>query len=80
MPPRLIIEGGAPLRGEVRGERGQERRAARPVPRRCSPREPVVLDNVPELADVRTMRALLERTGRAVADAPDGSTRVQCAR
>ena len=73
--------------------RGRRRRSAarwrraRPRTRRC-PRcaaalltaEPVVLENVPALADVRTTRALLERLGGRRSDEPDGSTRVARAR
>jgi UDP-N-acetylglucosamine 1-carboxyvinyltransferase len=40
---------------------------------------PVVLENVPELADVTTTRSLLERLGGAVSSEADGSTRVEVA-
>ena len=41
---------------------------------------PVVLENVPELADVTTTRSLLERLGGVVSTEPDGSTRVEARR
>ena len=75
MPPRLLIEGGVPLRGEVPVSAAKN--AALPaLAAALLTAEPVVLDNVPLLADVRTMRALLERLGGRTEDAPDGSTRV----
>ena len=39
--------------------------------------EPVVLENVPALADVATTRALLERLGAEITTDPDGATRVR---
>jgi UDP-N-acetylglucosamine 1-carboxyvinyltransferase len=42
--------------------------------------EPVVLENVPALADVVTTRSLLARLGAEITDEPDGATRVRVAR
>ena len=59
---RLVIEGGAPLSGEVRVS-GAKNAA---LPLLCASlltTEPVVLSNVPRLNDVRTMQTLLAQMG-----------------
>ena len=59
---KLVIEGGAPLEGEVRVSGAKN--AALPI--LCAAllcREPVTLTNVPRLNDVRTMQALLSQMG-----------------
>jgi UDP-N-acetylglucosamine 1-carboxyvinyltransferase len=59
---KLAIEGGVPLQGEVRVSGAKN--AALPI--LCAALltpEPLVLTNVPELNDVRTMRALLAQMG-----------------
>ncbi|MEO8739829.1 MAG: UDP-N-acetylglucosamine 1-carboxyvinyltransferase [Casimicrobiaceae bacterium] len=59
---KLAIEGGVPLRGEVRVSGAKN--AALPI--LCAALltpEPLTLTNVPELNDVRTMRALLAQMG-----------------
>ena len=79
MATRLIVEGGAPLRGEVAASAAKN--AALPaLAASLLTAEPLVLDNVPALADVTTMCSLLERLGAAVSRDPDGGTRVQAAR
>ena len=79
MATRLVIEGGVPLRGEVAVSAAKN--AALPaLAAGLLTAEPVVLDNVPGLADVVTIRSLLERLGAETSDAPDGSTRVRVAR
>ena len=79
MPVKLVIEGGRPLRGEVATSAAKN--AALPaLAAALLTAEPVILENVPALADVRTMRALLERLGGETADAPDGSTRIRVPR
>ena len=78
MATRLVIEGGAPLRGEVAVSAAKN--AA--LPDLCAAlltAQPVVLENVPALADVATTRSLLERLGGAVSTDADGSTRVEVA-
>ncbi|HET9854377.1 MAG TPA: UDP-N-acetylglucosamine 1-carboxyvinyltransferase [Methylomirabilota bacterium] len=78
MATRLIVDGGAPLRGEVTVSAAKN--AA--LPALCASlltARPVVLENVPELADVTTTRSLLERLGGAVSSEVDGSTRVEVA-
>ena len=76
MPVKLVIEGGRPLHGEVATSAAKN--AALPaLAAALLTAEPVILENVPALADVRTMRALLERLGGETADVADGSTRIR---
>ena len=76
MATRLIVDGGAPLRGLVAASAAKN--AA--LPALCAAlltARPVVLENVPTaLADVTTTRSLLERLGGVVSTDADGSTRV----
>ncbi len=79
MATRLIIEGGSPLGGDVRVSAAKN--AA--LPALCAAlltAEPVLLENVPALADVATTRSLLERLGAEISDEPAGETRVCVAR
>jgi len=79
MATRLVIEGGNPLGGEVRVSAAKN--AA--LPALCAAlltSEPVILENVPGLADVATTRSLLERLGAEVSSEPEGETRVQVGR
>jgi UDP-N-acetylglucosamine 1-carboxyvinyltransferase len=79
MPAHLLIEGGVPLRGTVAASAAKN--AALPaLAAALLTAEPVILDNVPDLADVTTIRGLLERLGGEVDDGPDGSTRAHVAR
>jgi UDP-N-acetylglucosamine 1-carboxyvinyltransferase len=65
MPTRLLIEGGVPLRGEVRISAAKN--AALPLLAATLLSEaPVVLENVPRLADVTTIVALLRGLGADV--------------
>jgi UDP-N-acetylglucosamine 1-carboxyvinyltransferase len=76
MATRLVIDGGAPLRGEVAVSAAKN--AA--LPDLCAAlltAQPVVLENVPALADVTTTRSLLEGLGGVISTAADGGTRVQ---
>ena len=78
MAARLLIEGGTPLRGEVRISAAKN--AALPL--LCAAllsEEAIVLNNVPHLADVATIRALLERLGAQIAD-DGGSTAIRTRR
>jgi UDP-N-acetylglucosamine 1-carboxyvinyltransferase len=77
MAARLVIEGGVPLRGEVTVSAAKN--AALPLlAASLLSAEPIELENVPRLADIATMRALLEglgtefetRDGRTVARTP----------
>jgi UDP-N-acetylglucosamine 1-carboxyvinyltransferase len=76
MATRLVIDGGAPLRGEVPVSAAKN--AA--LPDLCAAlltAQPVVLENVPALADVTTTRSLLEGLGGVISTDADGGTRVQ---
>jgi len=58
----FVIEGGQPLRGEVTPSGNKN--AALPLLAACLlTDEPVLLHNVPDIGDVRTMRALIETLG-----------------
>ena len=62
---QFIIEGGAPLRGEITP--AGNKNAALPLLAACLlTDEPVVLHNVPEIRDVRDMRSLIESMGTLV--------------
>jgi UDP-N-acetylglucosamine 1-carboxyvinyltransferase len=72
MATRLVIEGGVPLRGEVRVSAAKN--AALPLlAASLLSAEPVELENVPRLADVATIRALLEGLGTEIEER-DGRT------
>jgi UDP-N-acetylglucosamine 1-carboxyvinyltransferase len=73
---RLVIDGGVPLQGEV--EASAAKNAALPaLAAALLTAAPIVLENVPALADVTTIRALLERLGAVIGEDPGGGTRVQ---
>jgi UDP-N-acetylglucosamine 1-carboxyvinyltransferase len=70
---RLLVEGGQPLRGEVRASGAKN--AALPI--LCASlltAEPLTISNVPHLKDVRTMRALLSQMGVRVHEVEGGLT------
>jgi UDP-N-acetylglucosamine 1-carboxyvinyltransferase len=72
MATTLVIEGGVPLRGEVRISAAKN--AALPLLAASLLSEaPIVLENVPRLADVTTICKLLERLGTEVRQ-EDGRT------
>jgi UDP-N-acetylglucosamine 1-carboxyvinyltransferase len=76
MATRLVIDGGRPLRGEVQVSAAKN--AA--LPALCAAlltAEPIVLDNVPALADVETTRSLLERLGAELSVEGGGATSVR---
>jgi UDP-N-acetylglucosamine 1-carboxyvinyltransferase len=76
MATRLVIDGGNALRGEVQVSAAKN--AA--LPALCAAlltAEPVVLENVPVLADVATTRSLLKRLGAELSGEPDGATTVR---
>ena len=79
MAARLEIEGGVPLRGAVSA--GSAKNAALPaLAAALLTAEPLVLENLPVLADVTTISQLLERLGAEFAVERDGATRVRVAR
>ncbi len=72
----LEIEGGVRLKGQVPSSPAKN--AALPaLVASLLTAEPVVLENLPALADVRTISQLLERLGAELSQEPDGATRVQ---
>ena len=61
---QFVIEGGHPLQGEVTPSGNKN--AALPLLAACLlTEEPVTLHNVPDIGDVRSMRALMESLGDA---------------
>ena len=63
--PSFLIEGGHPLQGEVTPSGNKN--AALPLLTACLlTDEPVILNNVPNIGDVQTMRHLLESLGMSV--------------
>jgi len=79
MAARLVIEGGSPLRGEV--EASAAKNAALPaMAASLLTAQPVVLENVPALVDVVTMRRLLEGLGAETSGGPGGATTLQVGR
>ncbi|MEK6530234.1 MAG: UDP-N-acetylglucosamine 1-carboxyvinyltransferase [candidate division NC10 bacterium] len=79
MAARLEIEGGVPLRGAVSASSAKN--AALPaLAAALLTAEPLVLENLPVLADVTTISQLLERLGAEFAVERDGATRVRVAR
>ncbi|HEX9127472.1 MAG TPA: UDP-N-acetylglucosamine 1-carboxyvinyltransferase [Methylomirabilota bacterium] len=79
MATRLVIEGGSPLAGEVHASAAKN--AALPaMAATLLTAQPVILENVPALADVVTMRKLLERLGAETTAESGGATRLQVAR
>jgi UDP-N-acetylglucosamine 1-carboxyvinyltransferase len=74
--PTFRIEGGHPLRGEVTPSGNKN--AALPILAACLlTDEPVTLRNIPDIGDVRTMRALLESLGVSIVASGDHALRVQ---
>jgi UDP-N-acetylglucosamine 1-carboxyvinyltransferase len=68
----FVIEGGHPLRGEVTPSGNKN--AALPLIAACLlTDQPILLRNLPDIGDVRTMRALVETLGVSV-EASDGHT------
>ncbi len=76
MAARLEIDGGIPLRGEVAASPAKNAALPALAAALLTP-EPVVLENLPALADVTTISDLLERLGAEFRREPDGATRVQ---
>ncbi|HQK86758.1 MAG TPA: UDP-N-acetylglucosamine 1-carboxyvinyltransferase [Acidobacteriota bacterium] len=73
---QFVIEGGHPLQGEVTPSGNKN--AALPLLAACLlTEEPVTLLNVPDIGDVRTMRALMESLGVSVTDVGGGTWCIQ---
>lgn len=78
MGERLVIEGGVPLRGQVRVS-GTKNFADYAMVAALLTSEDVVLENVPDIHDVRHMSALLENLGAEVESLPDSRMRINAA-
>jgi UDP-N-acetylglucosamine 1-carboxyvinyltransferase len=79
MAIRLVIEGGGPLRGEVPVSAAKN--AALPaMAASLLTAQPVILENVPGLADVATMRTLLGTLGAETSVASGGAMRLEVRR
>ncbi len=72
---KFVIEGGHPLRGVVAAS-GNKNAALKLLPACLLTDEPVILHNIPDIADVRTMRAILTDLGVEIEDLGEGSLRV----
>ncbi len=73
---KFIIQGGIPLSGEVTP--AGNKNAALPLLAACLlTNEPVILHNVPEIRDVRDMRALLESLGVKVQNITNHTWKIQ---
>lgn len=71
----FVIEGGAPLRGEVTPSGNKN--AALPLLAACLlTEEPVVLHNIPQIRDVLAMRKLIESLGAVVEELDANSWRI----
>ncbi|MDG2243623.1 MAG: UDP-N-acetylglucosamine 1-carboxyvinyltransferase [Rhodospirillaceae bacterium] len=69
----IRIHGGVPLNGEI--EISGAKNAALPLMAACLlSEEPLVLSNVPALADIKTMGRLLEQHGASIETTEDGHT------
>ncbi len=78
MPDRLVIEGGVRLQGRVAVSAAKN--AALPaLAATLLTAEPVVFENLPSLADVATIRRLLEQLGAEIVPGPNGRTQVRIA-
>jgi UDP-N-acetylglucosamine 1-carboxyvinyltransferase len=75
---RLIIEGGHKLRGTITAS-GNKNAATKLLPACLLTDEPVVLHNIPDIADVHTVLELLADLGAEVSAAGKGSWRVHAA-
>jgi UDP-N-acetylglucosamine 1-carboxyvinyltransferase len=73
---RLIIEGGYPLIGTIRAS-GNKNAALKLLPACILTDKPVVLHNIPNIADVLTTIAILRDLGVDVTDLGGGSWRIQ---
>lgn len=72
---RFIIEGGHPLTGEITAS-GNKNAALKLFPACILTDDPVILRNVPDIADVRAMIDIMRNIGVEITDLGDGSWRV----
>lgn len=72
---RFIIHGGIPLTGTITAS-GNKNAALKLLPACILTEEPVVLHNMPDIADVRTMLKLMESLGVSIEELGGGSWRI----
>lgn len=60
--PKLVVNGGHPLKGSIRPA-GNKNAALPVIAATLLTDEPVILDNIPDIRDVRTLLELMERLG-----------------
>ncbi|MFN2224350.1 MAG: UDP-N-acetylglucosamine 1-carboxyvinyltransferase, partial [Candidatus Promineifilaceae bacterium] len=75
---QLIIEGGHRLSGTITAS-GNKNAALKLIPACLMTDEPVVLHNIPDIADVRTAIAIMKDLGAEVTSLGDGSWRIHAA-
>jgi UDP-N-acetylglucosamine 1-carboxyvinyltransferase len=78
-PPKLIIEGGRPLQGTVRVG-GSKNAALYALPACLLTGDECVLENVPEIEDVRGFSGILEALGAEAHNDGDGVWRIRAAK
>jgi len=76
MSEAFVIEGGVPLQGEVTPA-GNKNAALPLLAATLLTDEPVILHNVPDIRDVRTMRALLESLGAEITTLAPNTWQIQ---
>jgi UDP-N-acetylglucosamine 1-carboxyvinyltransferase len=72
---RFVVQGGIPLSGTITAS-GNKNAALKLLPACLMTDEPVVLHNIPNIADVHTMIQLLQKLGVDIQPAGEGSWRV----
>ena len=73
---KFVIEGGHPLQGEITPSGNKN--SALPILSACLlTKQPVVLHNVPDILDVKTMRALLESLGVSITNVGNHSWSIE---
>ncbi len=75
---KLIIEGGHRLKGTITAS-GNKNAALKLIPACLMTDEPVILHNIPDIADVRTALAIVRDLGADVTSLGPGSWRIQAA-
>lgn len=75
---RLIIEGGHKLHGSITAS-GNKNAALKLLPACLLTDEPVILHNIPNIADVRTVLTILQDLGVEVSQLREGSWRIHAA-
>ncbi len=73
---RFIIQGGVPLNGTIRAS-GNKNAALKLIPASLLTEEPVILHNMPDIADMRAMLEIARRLGAEVQNIGPGSWRIQ---